>query len=156
MTPPFLHTAAVAISPLFQEQSVSPGNGPGTHVATVMVTVEDKGIHDNQIQLYTFSNLYAIFFGGSPWTYSYLQPSFSTRPNVQSSVVSWQDVASRASLCTSGAKSYVTFPVDLYLSSASLFNLGQLFVYIDIQYSSVYSRTTLLLNVEAGKLVILY
>eukprot|EP00731_Ephydatia_muelleri_P009511 Em0005g97a len=140
----------IGISPLFQEQYVSPSAGAGDGVMSVLVTLEDRGLRNSQIQLYIYSDLYAVFLGGSPWTYGYLHPSFSTRPSAQSSVVTWQDVKARASVCSSGSKSYVTFPVNIFLSSRSLFNLGQLFVYFDFAYGSVYSRSTLLLNVNAG------
>ena len=147
----FSPAGTIGISPLFQEQYVSPSAGAGDGVMSVLVTLEDRGLRNSQIQLYIYSDLYAVFLGGRPWTYGYLHPSFSTRPSAQSSVVTWQDVKARASVCSSGSKSYVTFPVDIFLSSRSLFNLGQLFVYFDFAYGSVYSRTTLLLNVDAGK-----
>ena len=147
----FSPAGTIGISPLFQEQYVSPSAGAGDGVMSVLVTLEDRGLRNSQIQLYIYSDLYAVFLGGSPWTYGYLHPFFSTRPSAQSSVVTWQDVKARASVCSSGSKSYVTFPVNIFLSSRSLFNLGQLFVYFDFAYGSVYSRSTLLLNVNAGE-----
>ena len=117
-----------------------------------MVTVEDKGFSTNRMQVYIYSDLYAVFFDGDPWDgYSYLHPVFSTRSNVQSSVVTWQDVKTRATVCTSGGRGYLTFPVDMFLTSGSLYNLGQLFAYFDFVYGSVSTRTILLMNVKAGK-----
>ena len=138
--------------------TVTPQSKAGSKISTINFIINDSQANKSLIDLFTSTYVYTIHnnSGEQVLHYHYIRPMFHILASNTNDTVPYlshhfqfRDIASAQ--CVYNSTTYLTVPFDIVLSSDSLHNLGDQFVYLVVRdFQQSYFSAMISLRVQAG------